>query len=892
MKEAEGPDGHVFEFPDDTPEEVISRVIREHYAQQPTPQERARANRPDGYAERRGLGATYLHGASIGTADEIYGAVGGAAEGVQSFFDPSRNDRPQGQSTPLSPEEIRDTAAVGVQPSAVSRFMDMPRADYDREVRTNARDPVLRPPPPAPAPTLQRRLGAAAEGAVRGFDQNQDQLLDYYHQFQEERPGAALATEITGGVLSPLNAMRVGQVGRGVPVIGGGGFREAARVGALYGAGYAVATGEDWDPSNPEGRLNPGRLFNYTAGGAGGGVALRGAGLGVGAITEGALNVGTRFGLNPEGRAVRFIARAINRQQAGEDDLVRRGETLRRERLREIQRRTGRRVNAQERRAITQELEAQGLTRATARQLVESGRAPFLNPEDVAARSRYVRARNRGTKENPSPMAMMNYEMLGAQGESMANATANAAGPGRDIAARAYARRTSGVDNSGAVFETPAAQRAAARAGGDTGQPGTVSERMLSASRRALNPEGTRVPQTWDEFAEGLQGIRAREAREGYAAGLARDPEAGEVQRQLAGIIQSMPQQARVAAARSGASQLEFEIGRMRAAMTQAADDAERAALAQQVARSEEGVRQLRAIASARGQARVGNNMWALDYYQRGLHQFESSLVRGSPEATAVSGARRLYNDTLRPMNRPWAEAHDNYAASMRQQDYATQAQSILRSPERLDDVMTLLRGNLSVHERDAIVVGVLRALDAKLAQGDTRFVAQVMRRQDWQRALRRVMGDEAWAQWNYTALVEQVMRRSENAVMAGSKTARTQEDIRDLTQETELGFMREAMQRGDIKATFMRRLLDAWDRWAQGGIRNPEVNRALASRLFQTATKGNQARLVDEINNLPWYARANNIGESTANAAGRVGSVATPMVIEQSQEPRRRLGQ
>lgn len=832
-----------------TLEQVRAERERRRVSQLTGP-ERARANRPEGYADRRGLGATYLHGATIGTGDEIYGAVGGLAEGVASFVDPSRNERvSRGEMTPYSEEEISRMAEGGIQPSAVSRFMEMPRAQVERDARRNP----VRPPPPAP--TLQRRLGAALEGAHRGFEQNQNQFLDYYHQFQEERPGVALATEIAGGAATPLNTLRVGQAGRNLPLIGGGGFREAARTGAIYGAGYGVATGEDWDPSNPEGRINPQRLLTYTGTGAAGGVVLRGAGHAVGAVGEGALNVGTRFGLNPEGRAVRFIARAINRQQAGEDDLVRRG-----------------------------------MTRTDARRLVQSGQAPFLNAEDMARRAAYVRRRSRGTQENPSSTAMMNYEMLGAQGESMANATANAAGPGRDIAARAYARRTTGAENGGQVYETPAAQRAGAGAG-DTGRPGTVSERMLSASRRGLNTEETRVPQTWDEYLEGLQGIRAREAREGYAAGLARDPDARMVEQQLAPLIRSMPQQARVAAARSGANQLEFEVGRLRTAMTQAGDDAERAALAQQVARAEEGVRQLRAIASARGNARVGNNMWALDYYQRGLHQVESSLARGSPEAASIATSRRLYNDTLRPMNEPWAQAHQSYAASMRQQDYAMQAQGLLRSPERLDDVMTLLRGNLSVHERDAIVVGVLRALDAKLAQGDTRFVAQVMRRRDWQAALRQVMGKQAWAQWNYQALLEQAMRRSENAVMAGSKTARTQEDIRDLTNETEMGFMREALQSGNIQGAFMRRLLDAWDRWAQGGIRNPEVNRALANRLFQTATEGNQARLVDEINNLPWYARANRLGETAGDVAGQGGAIGSPMILNQQDEPPRRLG-
>ncbi len=879
------------EYDDLSDDELTQRLHAQFYADMPyddfarriraMPRQVARDTRPSDYSLAQGASAAWAHGGTIGAGDEIAGLFGGATEGVQSFFDPSRGERPRARApaTPMTAQDIAriplqfDPATGQAQGSAALQIARMPRPQAEAVL---AGPPVVGPDarPPQRDYTLGERFQAAAEGARRGFDETQDRFNADVEQYRAEQPEAAFGTELAGAIFSPANWLRLGRVGYGLPIIGGGGFREAARVGALYSGAYGVATGEDWDPSNPEGRINPGRLLGHVGIGAALGPAFHALGVGVGATGELGLNVGTRFGLSPDGRAVRFIARAIGRQQATEDDLVARGVTLRRRMIDDIRRRTGQSPTAADRRRINDELARRGYTRAAARTLVQSGQAPFMRAEDMAARGAYVRRRNRGTRQDPSPTAIMNYELLGEPGVSMANATANARGPGRDIAARAYARRTNGSDGGDTPYESAQA-RSAAGGALDDANPGTVSDRMISSSRRALGPEQPRTPQTWDEYTEALQTIRASQARENYTRALAADPDPGAVAQELGPLIQAMPQQARQAAARSGINQLEFEIGRLQTQLAQTSDDAARQALETQIARARAGAAQLIEIEAGRA---VQGNIWALDYFQRGLQQFESGLARGSPEASSVAGARNLYNETLRRLAPQWGEAHALYGASMRLERYAEMGRNILRSPEALDDALNVLRGNLTVGERDALVVGVLRALDAKLAQGDTRFVAQVIRRRDWQQALRQAMGKEAYESWYYTARLELYMRRLENAVMSGSKTARTQEDISDLVQETELGFLREAVESGNVQGTLLRRLLNVWDRWAQGGIRNPEVNRALARRLFQTATKGNQQALVDEINALPWYARVNNLGESTGRIAGRVGAVGAPI--------------
>lgn len=824
-----------------------------------TAQERARESRPEGYNDFTGAAFTATHGQFLGASDEIRGAVRGAIPGaIEGFFYPERTIGRDAIGAPSG--DMRVAPDDGVVPtSSATRAIEENRRPYrpqtraqeDREIDAAAAN--LAPS----GGSFSQRLVAAGRGAAAGFHNEAEGVRRQVEQFREERPNVALATEVAGGFATPgIGAATQGL--RRVPLVRSvlrpGGIREAAVVGGGLGAAYGVATGDTMEE-----RFDRDRLLSSTAMGSAGGAIINPlVRAGAGAV-EAAANVASRFGLNADQRAVRIIDRAIQRQAATEDDLVRRG-----------------------------------MTRAEARQATQSNEPPPMNARDLRGRRAAIQSRGQGTRENPSPFAEMNFELMGGQGEAMANAAANARGPGRDIAERAFARRTTGAEGINAdPMVSPAAARGEALAAGG-GAPGTVSERMTAAARRALPVEQTRVPQTYDEFAEALQQARSGQAREGYRRGLAEDPQPQPVAQRIEPLVDAMPAQARQSAARSGANQLEFEVGQLKNDLIQAQssanpNNAEIEQLARAIARAADAVKALRAVESG-AQLRT-RNIWALDYFQRGLHQFETTLGRGAPEARVVANARRLFTRNLREAAPAWGEANAQYAQSMRLSELVEAGRSILKSPDRVEEVLRIMKGRLTTDERDALVVGVLEAIDTKLAQGDTRFVAQLMRRADWQEVLRRTMGDRNWAKFQFQVLREIAMRRREARIIGGSKTAKTQEDISDLTDgEAEMGFLFEALQSGSFKGPILKRVAQAWARMGQmSGIRNPAVNRALSRRLFQTATPSNVRNLEAEIAALPGYSRLGSIDRPAGEAGARAGALGAAILADREQ--RRRLG-
>lgn len=197
--EIEGPDGHVFEFPDGTAQEVISRTVRNHYA------------RPRNLETNDTLGraAAYSHGGTFGLGDEIVGAFGGAGEALREAFAPD----------PQRSNVVLNVPGEGIE----GRF---------------------------------RRIG---EGARRGYDQTRGRYLDDLEQYRARRPTEAAAVEIVGGVASPANPAitqaaralpfgaqiaRAANTGRGLPRFAAQ-AAQAGTIGALAGSAYGFNTGEN-----------------------------------------------------------------------------------------------------------------------------------------------------------------------------------------------------------------------------------------------------------------------------------------------------------------------------------------------------------------------------------------------------------------------------------------------------------------------------------------------------------------------------------------------------------------------------------------------------------------------------------------------------------------------
>lgn len=756
-----------------------------------TPQERARANRPTGYDDVMGAAATYAHGGTVGTADEIAGAFGGAGGAVQGFVNPeSISDQPQprgGRMEAMTAAEIAAMHAPDSLQSAAGRLIDAQREDApaphyspDQERRqTEEIAATLNH-----GPTLGDRLGGAARGATQGYNDTAGRFRRDYEQFYAEHPNEAAGTELTGALLSPVNRLRLGAGvagGSRLPVIGGDGLRELARGGAIWGGLYTLATGDSWDPQDENSRINPGRLLTGTGTGA-----VLGPAFGVAGRTAGA--IGGRFGLNANQRAVRMIARGLRDARMPPGELARRARTLR----------------------------SQG--GPTMETIAEAG-GPAL--------------------------------------QRQARAVANVRGPGQTIAADALEGRTE-----------------------------TVTPRVLSEATRATRPQQTRAPRNFYDAREQLRIARSGQGADAYRAAHAVQIPQDVVQRELMPLMQTGPR----AAVDSAINQLESSALRAQSelAIARRANDA--AAL--QRAQSDfdgvqEALTQLRAVRS--GQAPNNMSVRALDYYQRGLGQLAANAGYRSPEGAAMEQARTTFNSLLDQVAPEFGQARTNYGASLRIEERMNDGRRVFNMPEGELDI--LLRGpqgrGLSMEEFDGFMLGVLDAIETKVRQGDTAFVARFMRNENWQRQLERALGKNGARRLRNRIAREASMRRFDNSVRSGSQTTPMAEDIRALTQgEDELNFLSEVIQAGgNVRGPLLRAGAAAYDRIRKPGIYNERVNEALARRLYSRATPGNIAGLENEIAALPGYTQPG----ASESAVGRLGSIVG--ATEPQRQKMRRVG-
>ena len=322
------------------------------------------------------------------------------------------------------------------------------------------------------------------------------------------------------------------------------------------------------------------------------------------------------------------------------------------------------------------------------------------------------------------------------------------------------------------------------------------------------------------------------------------------------------------------------------------------AALEAELAAVEQAGQQLTMFARGEIPNTIGSR--AMDYFQRGLLQMERAAPPRSPEAGALSQARSAYNNMADRINPAFGDARMRYGESIRIEDLMEQGRRVFNMPE--GEIEILLRGQggrgLSMEEFDGFMLGVMDALQTKLRAGDTAFVARFMRNRNWQAQLQRaftpppaearralevtrraaarraqrrgstpsartatITDADITAQQQRMARAsvqrlqnrlarEARMRGHENFVRGGSQTTPMREDIQGLTQgESELSFLTEVIQSGgNVKGPALRLLAGAWDRMNRPGIYDPEVNRELATRLFQPATEGNVETLRREL--------------------------------------------
>lgn len=791
-------EGQTYTFPDDATDDEIAEAL----ASSPAPrQSQAPAQRNRGYNDAAGGAAAYIHGATIGTGDEIAGLAGGAAEAVQSFIDPGRADRPRGgELTPIPREEV-------------SRFEPVQRSAALRLVESMAPGETLDEPiaPPARQPRLGERFSAAAEGAVRGFDETQDRFLEDYQQFRDERPIASTVTEIGGGLLSPANALPVGRLGQNAPIIGGTGVREAARTGAIYGTGYAVATGDEWGFDEGD-RLNPRRLGEGAAWGAGGGAAAQ-------QIVRTAGGIGSRFGRTPEQRAVRLIDRSLRDANVTPQELRRRAAALRRQGGQTME--------------TVAEVGGQPLQRAARAVANVRGPGQQIATDALEARTNTITPRvlseaTRATGQNGR--APRNYFTAREQLRSARS------GQARQAYRAAYAN---GLDQNLARQEliplmTDGSPEALA-SGARLLESETLRLRNLIAEARMANAPANEVAALTDDLADTQRAIEQLRTLSGVQEARAT---LGPIRQRLASLTPHPRNEAERLALRRQADSLDARARVPNELSPRAVDFYQR------------GLRQMAenaGVYTQEGSALAG----VRDTFNRVSDRIAPTL---GDARNAYAGSRRvedLMADGRRIFEMPDGEI-----------DILLQGQGNRGlSAEEFDGFML---GALDAIERKVRAGDT--AFVARFMRNENwqRQLERALGRQGARR-LRNRIGREA----SMRGFDNAVRRPSQTTPMREDIQALTE-------GEAELNFLAEVIQSGGtVRGPLLRRLAGVFDRLYKPGIYNEQVNRALAERLYGRATPGNIARLEAELAALPGYNQA-VAGEDFAGRIGaRIGAIA-----------------
>lgn len=493
--------------------------------------------------------------------------------------------------------------------------------------------------------------------------------------------------------------------------------------------------------------------------------------------------------------------------------------------------------------AFLQVLSRQSLTadqralRLMMRELEDQGQ----DPADI------VRQANILLRQAPTEEVLL--ETLGPGGLRMARAVAAMGeGRGRSIADEALSARAEGQPSMRQTTARPG-QRAVS----------SIRDRIADEAVRMTAPQQTRGPRNYWDALDALRTARAGQGRDAYRAAY----EAGLDQTAAQTEIIPLMLDGAPEALASGARQLDTEALRLRAMLSDArmsgASAQDLDAIQTQLDDAIAAGRQLQQLAGVRtGQAQPPNELSprAVDFYQRGLRHMAESAGVHTQEGSAINSARETFNRLSDRIAPALADARSRYGESRRIEELMGEGRRVFNMSE--GEIDRLMRGNgngLSIEEFDGVMLGVLDAIEQKLGASDTGFLARLMRNQNWRNQLETAVGGRQQAQRFMDRLAREArMQETRNFVQSGSRTQPLSEDIRALTEgEAELGFYaREAQnfitQGASPRAAALRLATGFYERMRRPGIANPQVQEAMARRLFTRVTRDSSQELRDAL--------------------------------------------
>ncbi len=451
----------------------------------------------------------------------------------------------------------------------------------------------------------------------------------------------------------------------------------------------------------------------------------------------------------------------------------------------------------------------------------------------------------------------MVFELMGQPGFSQARAVANVPGPGKQIATDALTARSEGV-----------------------------AGRVIREASRATGRETTDV----GEFLDDVQARRTAAAEPAYDAAYAEAIPDDVFKRDLAPLMSGGPVQAR--ALGMGLRIAQADTLRAQAKLIAAQKSGNQAAI-DKAARDLDDLRATSQTLSAlrSGQEVSGANVRAIDYFQRGMRSLSETAGKGTTLGSAYGQNRNEFLKLVDAQAPAFKAAREAYGHSKAVEEMVEAGRKAFTTDDF--EIAQTLRG-VSAEERDAYMVGLMRAIGEHVNRGDTAFVARLTRNANLRNQIAESLGDQRAAQRFFSrAAREAAMAANKNGILSGSRTTPLGEDIKALTEgDTELGWLADLVASGgQLRGVATKQLGKVAQRIQQPGIYDPRVNQAMAERLYTTATPGKVRALIADMSADPTLRHDILVAafEQAAGDAGRmVGrGVATYPATRQAPEQR-----
>lgn len=259
------------------------------------------------------------------------------------------------------------------------------------------------------------------------------------------------------------------------------------------------------------------------------------------------------------------------------------------------------------------------------------------------------------------------------------------------------------------------------------------------------------------------------------------------------------------------------------------------------------------ALAALRaGQDIPETSVRALDYYQRGLAALAEKNANVPTLASAFEGAHDDFVRTLKQEAPKFAAAFDKYGNSKAQERYVELGRRVFSTDEI--ELAQQLSG-VSGQNREAFLVGVMRAIHEGVSRNDTSFVRRLTRDKLLRTTLTDALGGPKQAKSFFSRIARTAEQNAnQNFVLSGSRTAPLADDIRQLTDgESELGTLGKIIESGGrVDGVMLEAAANAFNRKFRLGLTNEKINEAVGRRIFRPATVANATELADELRQNP----------------------------------------